>query len=207
MPRIDWNHPEPRRGFAGAVDRLTGPGAEPAEAVLQFGVALLAAIAAWFWYRSSAAGSLWTAGLAAFLAFDIAGGVVTNATSTAKRWFHRAGEGFAEHFRFQALHLVHVAVVALVFAGGDWLLFAVLAATLLGCSMVILATPLYLKRPVSMALYGVVVVVLPLAVSAPSGMEWFVPLFYLKLLVSHLVPEEPYRPVGTGRAVQETTDG
>lgn len=174
---------------------------------LQFGVALLAAVAAWFWYRSAAAGSLWMAGLAAFVAFDVAGGIVTNATSTAKRWFHRTGEGLADHFRFQVLHLVHIAVVAFVFAGGDWLLFALLAATLLGCSVVILATPLYLKRPVSMALYGVAVVVLPLAVSAPGGMEWFIPLFYLKLLVSHLVPEEPYRPSTAGRALEEATDG
>ncbi|MFW5776743.1 MAG: hypothetical protein ACOCZB_05595 [Spirochaetota bacterium] len=172
MPRIDWNCPEPRSGFAGALDRLTGPGAEPAEVALQFGMALLAAVAAWFWYRSAAAGSAWMAGLAAFVAFDVAGGIVTNATSTAKRWFHRAGEGVADHFKFQALHLVHIAVVAFVFAGGDWLLFALLAATLLGCSVVILATPLYLK-----------------------------------LLVSHLVPEEPYRPAAGGSPMREPADG
>ena len=207
MSQIDWSHPEPRRGLAGALDRLTGPGAEPAEAALQFGVAFLAATAAWFWYRNAAAGAPWMAGLAAFLAFDIAGGVVTNATSTAKRWFHRKGEGFAAHFRFQALHLVHITLLAFVFGHNDWLFLAVLSATLIGCSVAILLTPLYLKRPISMALYGVVVVALPLLVSTPIGMEWFIPLFYLKLLVSHLVPEEPYRRSGPASAVQETTDG
>jgi len=207
MPQIDWGHAEPRHGLAGALDRLTGPGAELFEVVLQFGVALTASVAAWFRYRSVGSGPLWLAGLAAFLAFDIAGGVVTNATAPAKRWFHREGQGFPEHFRFQALHLVHIALLAFLFAPGDWLLFTLLSAALIGCSVVILVTPRYLKRPASMALYGAAVVILPLAVSTPSGMEWFIPLFYLKLLVGHLVPEEPYRPSRTGNPVEEAVGG
>ena len=31
-------------------------------------------------------------------------------------------------------------------------------------------------------------------VAAPLGLEWFLPVFYFKLLVSHLPKEEPYRP-------------
>jgi len=30
----------------------------------------------------------------------------------------------------------------------------------------------------------------------PIGLEWFLPTFYIKLLLSHLPKEEPYRPVG-----------
>jgi len=30
--------------------------------------------------------------------------------------------------------------------------------------------------------------------AAPQGLEWFLPLFYLKLLISHVLREEPYRP-------------
>jgi hypothetical protein len=32
------------------------------------------------------------------------------------------------------------------------------------------------------------------ALAPPPGMEWFLPLFYLKLLVSHLPPEHACRP-------------
>ncbi|MFW6252758.1 MAG: hypothetical protein ACOC4F_02395, partial [bacterium] len=82
----------------------------------------------------------------------------------------------------------------LLFADADWILAGTLATVLLAATVVILKTPLYLKRPVAMALYGALVVVLAELVSPPAGMEWFIPLFYLKLLVGHLLPEEPYRP-------------
>ncbi|MFP4152012.1 MAG: hypothetical protein ACLFSV_04160 [Alkalispirochaeta sp.] len=194
MKRIDWSHPAPRRGLAGARDQLTGPGPEPAELRLQFGSAAVAAVAAGLWYRHAGNGSLLLLAFAVVMAFDIAGGVVTNATSTAKRWFHREGQGFREHVCFEALHLLHILVLALLFAEGDWILFGALSTALIASTVVILVSPLYLKRPVAMALYGAVVVVLPAIVSAPAGMEWFIPLFYLKLLIGHLLPEEPYRP-------------
>jgi hypothetical protein len=54
------------------------------------------------------------------------------------------------------------------------------------------------------AVYKVVGSLLPLAAPVllismyllrqPKGLEWFLPLFYLKLLVSHLTKEEPCSP-------------
>jgi hypothetical protein len=32
------------------------------------------------------------------------------------------------------------------------------------------------------------------AIGVPPGFEWFVPMFFLKLLVAHLLPEKAYRP-------------
>ncbi len=32
------------------------------------------------------------------------------------------------------------------------------------------------------------------ALKIPEYLEWFLPLFYLKLLLSHCLIEEPYRP-------------
>jgi hypothetical protein len=38
----------------------------------------------------------------------------------------------------------------------------------------------------------------------PQGLEWFLPLFYLKLLVSHLPTEEPYRPAAESEQQHES---
>lgn len=40
-----------------------------------------------------------------------------------------------------------------------------------------------------------VAIVMGLCVFAPTpGLEWFIPLLFLKLLISHLLREEPYLP-------------
>ncbi|WP_462323105.1 hypothetical protein [Halochromatium sp.] len=94
QPPIDWYVPQPRTGLAGALDKFIGPGATTAELLLQILAPLVAALAAplyaalsgedWSWFQYL---------LCAVLAFDMVGGVVTNATSSAKRWYHRDGQG------------------------------------------------------------------------------------------------------------------
>jgi hypothetical protein len=194
MSRIDWGYPVPRSGMAGTLDQLTGPGPEKSEVVLQFGVALLGAISAGIWYGTRNSGSIWLLALTAFLAFDITGGVITNATATAKRWFHRPGQSAWLHLRFQMVHLLHIAVVSFLYGETQWTLFLTMSGALLTSAGIVLLTPLYLKRPVGFGLFGALIVILPQLVSVPVGLEWFVPLFYLKLILSHLLPEEPYRP-------------
>jgi hypothetical protein len=131
--------------------------------------------------------------VAVLIAFDIAGGIVTNATSAAKRWYHRPGQGFWQHLGFTAIH-VYPFIIAWLFLGMDWSYGLIVYGYLLFATLVILLVPQYLQRPVAMAAYAggllVALYVLPLI----PGLEWFVPFFYLKLLVSHLIKEEPYRP-------------
>jgi hypothetical protein len=67
-------------------------------------------------------------------------------------------------------------------------------AYLLVAASVVLLTPLYLKRPVAFVLYSVALLAGLYALGVPPGLESFVPLFFLKLLVAHLLPEEAYRP-------------
>lgn len=64
---------------------------------------------------------------------------------------------------------------------------------LLAC-ITILLMPLYLQRPVALACYSLSILLCLYVFSAAEGMEWFLHLFYLKLLVSHILKEEPYRP-------------
>ena len=54
--------------------------------------------------------------------------------------------------------------------------------------------PQYLQRPVALIVFGCALLISLYVLSQPVGLEWFLPLFYLKLLVSHLPKEEPYRP-------------
>ncbi|HEX2131974.1 MAG TPA: hypothetical protein VHH15_10450, partial [Actinophytocola sp.] len=107
--------------------------------------------------------------------------------ATAKRWYHRPGRGFRQHARFVVGH-VHPFVLAAVFPGFGWGAAGVVYGYLVVAALVVLVLPEYLRRPAALTLAGVGVVV-GAALQVPAGLAWFVPLFYLKLLVAHLVPE------------------
>ncbi|MCG8462013.1 MAG: hypothetical protein MI919_37495 [Holophagales bacterium] len=192
---IDWSFPEPRTGLPGVLDRFIGPGATRAELILQVAVPSVMAVLAPLY--ASLAGFGWTWGQLLFsslLAFDIAGGVLTNATSSAKRWFHRPGQRPVQHLGFVGLHLVHLTLVSWLYLELDlgWVLAA--GGYLLLAAMAVLAMPRYLQRPVGLLGYAGGLLLALYGLLQPAGLEWFLPLFYLKLLVSHLLVEEPYRP-------------
>lgn len=190
-PRIDWQYPEPRGWF----DRFIGPGVTRAELWLQFGVASLVAVAlpmaavvdnrGWTW---------WQLLLIAVIAFDLMGGVVTNATSTAKRWYHRPGQSFNQHMGFILLHLLQPLVVVLAFDPGNWLFVGGSFGYLVLASLLILRAPLYLQRPLALSLLVGGIFLSLYVLPVPLYFEWFLPVYYVKLLVSHLLYEEPYRP-------------
>ena len=195
MTSIDWSCPKPRSGLAGALDRFIGPGATRAELLLQ-SIIPLAAVVFLLGYAGHA-NLNWTVlqqSVAAMLAFDVAGGVVTNATSSAKRWFHRPGQRRRDHLGFISLHLSHLAIVSWLFMSGDANWFVMASGLLLVTSLVVILTPVYLKRPVAHFAFACSLLVVQYAMQSPQGLEWFLPLFYLKLLLSHLPPEAPFRP-------------
>ena len=193
--KINWSYPAPRPGLAGALDRFIGPGVTPAELWLELGSAIAfgAAVLAYSLWKSPGWSLLQTL-VAVILAADMAGGIVTNATSTAKRWYHRAGQGFGQRFAFVAVHTAEILLVAWLFRSMDWLFFSVMAGYLLAAAAVILKTPVYLQRPAALGLFAIALLVSVYGFPAVAGMEWYIPFLFLKLLVSHLVREEPYRP-------------
>lgn len=185
----------PREGWRGQVDRFIGPGATPAELMLQLVPSLGAAIAAPLYALTLPIDwTPWQLGAIAVLGFDLVGGVLTNATAAAKRWYHRPGQGWRQHMIFVGVHLFHIGLVALLFRGGDGLFFAGVAGYLLLAAGLILGSPLYLQRPIALGLYGLALLGDRYLFAATPGLEWFLPLFFLKLLVSHLLKESPYRP-------------
>jgi len=195
-PNVQWEPDAVREGPAGLLDRFIGPGATPAELLIQFVPAFVAGVAAslyplliglpWSWVQITVAG---------LLALDMTGGVMTNATSPAKRWYHRKGQGFKQHLDFVAIHVLQLALVAWLFRGNDWLYAGMLYTYLMAGTVAILFSPLYLQRPVAMLLFIGAVIMDAYVYKPTPGLEWFVPVFFLKLFISHLLLEAPYTPM------------
>jgi hypothetical protein len=191
--------PAPRSGWKGQLDRLIGPEATPAELILPLVPSVGAAITAPLY--ASTLSIDWNPlqlGLIAILGFDLVGGVLTNATAAAKRWYHRPGQSWQQHMTFVCVHLFHIGLVALLLRGGGGLFFAGVASYLLLAAGLILVSPLYLQRPVALGLYGLALLGDRYLFVLTPGLEWFLPLFFLKLLVSHLLKETVYRPGDRG---------
>jgi hypothetical protein len=188
-----WKYPEPAPGVVGAFDRFFGPGSTRAELALSIGAGLAAALALVLYAQTKGLG--WNTPqtlIAIFLSADLTGGVVANATTAAKRWYHRKGQGFKQLFGFVAMHGVHPALVAWFFRDLDWLYFLVMYGYLLLAALLILRVKLYLQRPVALLLFCGAILLNQYAFTSTPGLEWFVPVLFLKLIVSHLLREEPY---------------
>jgi hypothetical protein len=178
------NIPRPRAGFLSRWDTLIGPGSTAAEQWLILGTALAgAAVAVW-----AGRGLGWTAAqwaVVVIIALDLFGGVPGNATISSRRWYHRPGRRPQDHFIFVAVHLFHLIPVVLFFDTG-WLWVAGAYGYLLTLAVVILAVPSYLRGAVALvATMGGVLLAL-YALPAVPGLEWLLPVFYLKLLAGHL---------------------
>ena len=191
-----WDVPEPRQGWLRYWDTFIGPGATPSEVMLIFqGAAfgLLTVIVVQS-LNENLEWTIWQFLLACGLAMDIFGGVAANATSAAKRWYHRRGQGKQQHLQFIVIHIAQIALIAIFFMNSDWSWALVVYGYLMLSALAISLAPLYLQRPIALlTLVGGIltnIYVLPVV----PGLEWFVPLLYLKLLVAHLLREIPYPP-------------
>ena len=181
---------EPRTGLAGYWDRLIGPGATTAEQGLIAVVALGGALAQWIAGRQlQPDGAIWLHLLAALLMLDVLGGVVANATASARRWYHRPGQGARQHLAFIALHGLHLALVAAVFRSGDGVWFVIVYTALMCGAALTVALPTHLKRPTALALVSALVILESFWLTPTALLPWFLPLLFLKLMYSHLVPD------------------
>jgi hypothetical protein len=122
------------------------------------------------------------------VALDIGGGVVANAAPSAKRWYHRDGQGFRQHIGFIAAHLVHLALVAAVLIANPLTWIGLHYGFLLLAAVLILRAPTDLRLALAVLLWLAGVLIGWYGNPVSSGLEWFLPAFYLKLLVCHLVP-------------------
>ncbi len=171
-----------------------GPGKTRAESAVEYtgGVVCVLLLGTYCWTALSGRSIAEVVALAV-IACDLVGGVLTNATNSAKRWYHRTRSARGR-LTFVAVHTLHIAVVGFLLLG-DPAWFVANTLLLLGSALLIEAVPAALRRPVAMAAYMTVFLINLIALPVPALLAWFIPLFYLKLLICHLIPEVP---VGTG---------
>ncbi|MEU7607390.1 hypothetical protein, partial [Streptomyces sp. NPDC041003] len=161
--RISWEVPATPPGLAGRLERFMGPGKSRSESVVEtlglLGCALLLTAGLW----TSGATRDWSTAqlvVVALAGLDLIGGVLTNATNAAKRWYHRADPGARRaRLLFVSAHLIHLAAMGLVVLSGDLAWTLTNAALLLGGAVVVEFAPVHLKRPAAMALLMAAVVV------------------------------------------------
>lgn len=192
---INWELPAFRPGIWGVIDKIIGPGATKTEKLVQLYLPLLfsgGVVATGLYVQSD--WSIWQYVIIALLAVDMVGGVITNATSAAKRWFFREGEGFMEHMTFVAIHLIQIVAFSWAFQAFDILWIVGVYGFLMGGSALILKTPLYMQRPIAATLYAVALLVSLYVFDNPPYLEWFLPILFFKILISHVLREEPYQP-------------
>lgn len=192
--RIDWN-------YEGKNDFSSGTGAEPAEKALGLAAAFVVPVFVAFLLWRGAVQWTWPETIVALaLAFDIGGGLVSNALNSCKRFYHtppkpqegRAGKLLKHPMLFTVLH-IHPIAVGLLHGSGNWLYGGVWYALLLVSATVVLLTPLYLQRPAAMLTILVSILLNFYAIPPVAGFEWLMPLLFVKIVYGHLVREEPYR--------------
>ena len=193
--KISWIPPEPRSGLKGAWGKFVGPTQTASEFWLGMIPSVIAAIAAPTYASYKGLDwSIWQLLIVALFAFDLTGGVIINASSSAKRWYHRPGQGFKQLLGFTSVH-IHPLFIAWLWLDGDWGYFLIAYGFLLFAAILILRAPLYLQRPFALTLYLIGLILSFYFLTPIKGLEWFLPVFYLKLLISHLLKEAPFQPL------------
>ncbi|MEM8533633.1 MAG: hypothetical protein AAGF95_22515 [Chloroflexota bacterium] len=196
LPNVRWYVPPLRAGLAGQWDGFIGPGATRAETWLILGASIFGAVLPLLYAVSYNPGwSILQLIVAVCIGLDLWGGVVAHATSTTKRWYHRPGQSFIQHFLFVCAHVLHIALLAWLFRALDWYFVGVIGGYLLITTLLILKAPLYLRRPLALLVCCGALIVNSYVVAPTPGLEWFVPVLFLKLIIGHIVPEEPYLPM------------
>ncbi|GAA2247880.1 hypothetical protein GCM10010232_38960 [Streptomyces amakusaensis] len=194
---VDWEIPPTPAGWPGRLERFMGPGKSRSESAVENAglIGCAAVLAAGVW--SSGAHRDWSAlelTIVVLAGLDLIGGVLTNATNAAKRWYHRQDPGTRRaRLTFVGAHLLHLGAMGLIVLPWDWTWTLVNSALLLTGAVAVEFTALHLKRPLAMAVFMTAVLVNLFWLETPVALAWFAPLFFLKLLVCHLVPEAPLK--------------
>lgn len=143
----------------------------------------------------------WQYALAIILGADLGGGMVCNALNSCKQFYFtplKADEtGFVRvvknHLLFSALH-IHPIIIWIIFGGSAWLYGLFWYSLYLICVFITLNIPLYLKRPISILLLLFALLINYYFIPPIKGFEWLIPVLFVKIVLGHLVREEPYRP-------------
>jgi hypothetical protein len=186
----DWRH-DPKAQLA--------YGAYPTR--LEVALVWVAALALFVWTAAAGASlnwSWWQWAIAAFLAIDIGGGAVANCLNSAKRFYH-APPALADGMHsklarrplvFAVIH-IHPVIAALAFSPNMLAASVGWFVALFVASALVRAVPLFLARPVA-ALAVTAAIVVSSRTGFIEGLEWLPGILFLKIVLGHMVREEPY---------------
>lgn len=187
--------------YEGKNDFSSGTGAYRSERALGLSSAfLLPCLILYFVWSGRVDWSLLQIVAALVLAFDIGGGLVSNALNSCKRFYHtppkpsegKLGKLLKQPVLFSILH-IHPIVVWLLYGDRNWTFGLMWYAIFLASVLIVVSTPLYMQRPVSMLLIMLSFLINLYLIVPIAGFEWLMPLLYIKIVYGHLVREEPYR--------------
>ncbi|MGC9461088.1 hypothetical protein [Vibrio genomosp. F10] len=186
----------------GQFNFTTGYGATKAETAIAHYATFIAPIVLYFFSWKALDWSVLQLVVASFLTLDMIGGVLTNSLGSMKRFLHTdqkievnwVGQLVGSKFLFPATHL-QLFAIPLCFDIA-WSYAFIWYAVMMISIVIIHWLPMYLHRPI--ALFVVMhSIILSQLMPAPEGLEWIAPIFIMKLVLSHGVREEPYRPTLT----------
>ncbi|MFS0881259.1 hypothetical protein CHH83_12180 [Bacillus sp. 7586-K] len=192
---IDWN-------YSGKTNLLFGTGANASERMIVWAssfVVPLFFLYAYFFKELQLTPLQLVIGL--FVAVDIGGGMVANSLNSCKRFYHSLNKSeskiermYKNHFLFSCLH-IHPIIIWLVFDPSNWENGLIWYGLFITAVLFVLKAPLYLKRPISMLMILLAIMINEYALYAIPGFGWLMPVLFIKIIYGHLVKEEPYRPI------------
>lgn len=189
--------------YSGKKDFVNGTGAYFEEKILGYLGSLiipiillvlnLNGVLQWDYYQIIVAG---------LLAFDLGGGMISNSLNSGKRFYHteaketegKAGKFLKNHLLFGLIH-VHPFIIGLMFNNMDWIYGLQWYLIFIGSVLIVHKIPLYLKRPVSMLMVLIAILINNFFILPIEGFGWFIPVLFLKIVYGHMVREEPYRKI------------
>lgn len=184
---------------AGKFNFTTGYGATKAESMIANYAAFIAPVILYFFAWQNLNWSWLQVIVASVLTLDMIGGVLSNSLGSMKRFLHTdqplelslMGKLVGSKFLFPAVHF-QLFAVPLCF-DIDWSYAFFWYGFMMISIIFIHFTPMYLHRPVALLIL-MLSLILATLMPAPIGLEWLAPIFMIKLVLSHGVREEPYRP-------------
>lgn len=191
--QIDWR-------CAGDFGFTAGYEPTKAERMIANYPALLVPVILYFLSWQNLEWSLVQIAVASFLALDMIGGVITNSLGSMKRFLHTDqqpevswfGKLVGSKLLFPAIHF-QIFVAPLCF-DVDWSYGFFWYGFMMASVLLVHYSPLYLRRPIALLIVMLSIILSQVAFAGPAGLEWLASIFIIKLVLSHGVREEPYRP-------------
>lgn len=190
---IDWN-------CTGKFNFTAGYNPTKAESTIANYAAFLAPVILYFVMWNKLDWSLVQLVVASALALDMVGGVLTNSLGSMKRYLHTTqslelswlAKLVGGKFLFPAIHFQIFAVPLCFDVTWSYALFwyGFMMISIVFIHML----PQYIHRSIALLIVILSIMLSQIAFVGPAGLEWLASIYIIKLVLSHAVREEPYRP-------------